>query len=558
MNTTITLETYLAKGKTFVIPDYQRGYIWGKRRVGEKDSVTNLLDDLKCRFRNGTDTFLQGFTVTEKEKEIILIDGQQRTICLFLLLKWLGCDKPFKIQYEIRKKSNDFLKNLDNLDINTVQENEEEDFQDIYFFQKTLHIINDSLKDFDKQAFITYLLRKVKFLYINIPELQARKVFAMMNGNKAKMLPEEVIKAEILRIASLSDDEQPNQTQEWENNMLRSRYAREWDKWLYWWNREDVKKLYRCENTMGLLVSSYLKQKKGEKLTFESFKNKCLKEVKPKEAKQTFDGLRDLQKHYEDTFNDVETHNMIGAILRILDNNNQKKFLEYYFIEGNHREDLNKYYKLVFLGMTHDEIVEKNKDKFNKKYDTTYSALEDKELYMGDNKEYAFRLLLRLNVDQDTLQKRKFNFDIWNDRSLEHIYPKSKVVHKQDEKWYDGENKQVEIDNFLTYLTRDEIKIANEKKVTTTEHSIGNLVLLYKNENCAFNNSEFNKKKEMFFSPNNTKLVKSRHLLHTICVFAEKMKWEGEEIAQNYVCTLDKFEKDYEQLKEDYEYGKQD
>ena len=30
MNTTITLREYLNKKKVFVIPTYQRGYVWGK------------------------------------------------------------------------------------------------------------------------------------------------------------------------------------------------------------------------------------------------------------------------------------------------------------------------------------------------------------------------------------------------------------------------------------------------------------------------------------------------------------------------------------------------
>lgn len=35
MNATITLREYLEKKKTFVIPYYQRGYVWGKSRAEE-------------------------------------------------------------------------------------------------------------------------------------------------------------------------------------------------------------------------------------------------------------------------------------------------------------------------------------------------------------------------------------------------------------------------------------------------------------------------------------------------------------------------------------------
>ena len=60
-----------------------------------------------------------------------------------------------------------------------------------------------------------------------------------------------------------------------------------------------------------------------------------------------------------------------------------------------------------------------------------------------------------------------------------------------------------------------------------------------------FNNNDFATKKELFFSPNRRGLFKSRHLLHTICVFAEKEKWDGESIAKNKCATLNRFRKDY-------------
>ena len=149
MNATITLKEYLDKKKTFVIPDYQRGYVWGKKREGEKNSVENLLDDLIVRFEGNTDVFLQGFTVTENRNEIIIIDGQQRTTCLYLLLKWLGYDGEFNIQYRIRQESNNFLKALK---FDDIGEDKNEFYQDFYFFKKTLRIISSKLENIDKNT----------------------------------------------------------------------------------------------------------------------------------------------------------------------------------------------------------------------------------------------------------------------------------------------------------------------------------------------------------------------------------------------------------------------
>lgn len=554
MNTTITLREYLEKKKKFVIPDYQRGYVWGKNRDGEKNSVENLLDDLILRYSASTEVFLQGFTVTENANEIIIIDGQQRTTCLYLLLKWLGYPNPIEIQYKIRKASNDYLQSLD---ISKIDENFEEEFQDIFFFKKTLRIISSKLHDIDKTKFLSFLLSKVKFLYINVEEDNAIRIFTMMNGSKAQMKQEEIIKAEILRIASLNTYDIIDFQQEWERNMLRSRYAREWDKWLHWWNNKDVQSLFRCNNIMGLLISSYLQQRKGNILTFENFKAKCLPHESSYEAKQAFDGLRRLQKRFEDAYDEPSTHNMIGGILRIHSAEDQRKFIYHYFVE-DYRENLDEYYKLAFLGMTHDEIVGQKKKEFADKYYQTLTAIEDDFIYQDDDhKEYAFRLLLRLNIDQDSQQNRMFNFDAWNERSLEHIQPKSRVGHEEEGVWYDGNNVRKEKDEF-SMLRADIQTIVDSQIISTSEHSIGNLVLLYKNENSQFNSSDFYEKKEMFFNPNKKELFRSRHLLHTVCVFAEKQEWNGEAIAINKIKTIEKFEADYASLKNKFEYEKQD
>lgn len=553
MDATITLKEYLDKKKTFVIPEYQRGYVWGKNRDGEKNSVENLLDDLISKYNASSEVFLQGFTVTENTDEIIIIDGQQRTTCLYLLLKWLGYEDSIEIQYKIRKTSNDYLKALD---LSKINENTKEEYQDIFFFKKTLRIISSKLFEIDKTKFLSFLLSNVKFLYINVEEDKATRIFTMMNGSKAQMKQEEIIKADILRIASLNTSDIIDFQQEWERNMLRSRYAREWDRWLHWWNNRGVQSLFLCDNIMGLLLSSYLQQKKGDILTYENFKAKCLPQGVSYEAKQVFDELRRLQKRFEDAYDEPSTHNMIGGILRIHNAENQRKFISYYFVEDN-RENLEEYYKLAFLGMTHDEIVRKDKKEFADNYYRTITAIEDDFVYQDDDhKEYAFRLLLRLNIDQDSQQDRFFNFDVWNERSLEHIQPKSKVGHEEQGDWYDGNGECKEKEKFTMFRTDIHTTI-DTFKISTSEHSIGNLVLLYKNENSQFNDKDFYQKKELFFNPNKTDL-RSRHLLHTICVFAERQEWNGEAIAENKIKTVKKFEADYAALKAKFEYEKQD
>ena len=200
MDATITLREYLKK-KNFVIPYYQRGYVWGKNRPdGRKNSVSYLLEEsLIPNYKSESFVFLQGITVFEDKNQVVIIDGQQRTTCLFLLLKYLGCENvsnnnwsssAFELNYQIREKSNDFLKKLNREKIEEIpklnegfyEKYKEIEYQDKYFFLKTLSIIKEVLEkeeintDEAKQNFCEFLLDRVKFLYICIPtEDQATK-----------------------------------------------------------------------------------------------------------------------------------------------------------------------------------------------------------------------------------------------------------------------------------------------------------------------------------------------------------------------------------------------
>lgn len=549
----ISLKTYLEKGKPFRIPYYQRGYVWGKSRDAQKDSVQFLIESIQNCFKNNTELFLQGVTVSESEFEIELIDGQQRTTAFYLLLKYLGYHDDFTIKYPIRIQSHDFLDSLKNRSNDKILdcciEDIDEQYQDIYYFKKSIRIIHENLKNEDKADLIKFLIadEKVKFLFINIEKERATTVFKMMNGNKAEMKTEEIIKAEMLRLVSnrrineIGLKPEHLEALRWNENLTRSKYAREWDKWLYWWNKEDVKKFYHTSNVMGLLVETYYNTKKTDlKYNFENFRDNFLRGAdNTLLSKDVFYKLRQLQKKFEDVFNSYNDqdeqkrlHNKIGAILTLFNKEDRKNFIQSYFAKDN-RMDIVEFLKLVYLGLSFSQIEEL----FNKMDDSTDSLLQDKKvellnilesdnLYWENNKQ-AFIQLLRLNIEEDTKLGRKFDFSIWNERSLEHIYPKSKVFRMDEGILRNGANKEIsrsDIDD--TYLNQEDFAGIG------SEHCIGNLVLLYQNENSSFGVKDFNNKKASYFNLTPSKPFRSRHLLHTISVFAQE-KWEAKDIQQN-------------------------
>lgn len=542
---TYTLSEYVnlvSDNRTFIIPSYQRGYIWGQEKTGvRKNSVVNILDTLIDGFKNEKDIFIQGITVCETGNDIVLVDGQQRTTFFYLLLKYLDYNHRLSIKYTVRRESDIFLRTLRVKEVLNVPLDEDEEFQDIYFFKKTLFTIHEKLESFDQKLFCEYVLSHVRFLYITIPEAKATIIFSMMNGNKAQMLDQELVKSELLRSASLPDES--GLITEGENTAIRSRLAREWDSWLYWWNDKEHQTFFHIESQLGWLLPL---MNKSAKLTFDDFRKRNLDKTTVKSAKAVFKRMRLLQKLIEDAYNDPITYNYMGAILHYRNDAERRfTFLRWYFdvvmYQGKEkaRKQLKKYFDWALLDINHENITSGNKDKFQIAMNDFLAGLEDDLLYRNKkNYEIGSRWLLRRNIIEDCLQEsgkgRKFDFEIWRNRSLEHIYPKSKVMHESEGVLLNHED--AKIDDVASYtLNRKDIKYTDpetKESFTATEHSIGNLVLLYHSDNSSLSADDFESKKKTFFKNVGVSLFKSRHLIHTICIFSSS-KWEGEDIAHN-------------------------
>ena len=165
-------------------------------------------------------------------------------------------------------KSKEYIHNLKKESFDYKSFDIENHNQDIYYFKIAIEQINAKLQvlnETEQIDFCEFLLSKITILYIIIDSDKATKTFTMMNGSKATMLQEELVKAEMLRRVSLPDivEKQVSTSEDdnlidikeiiakdWETNALRSRYAREWDKWLYWWNSNNVKSFFGTEKPM--------------------------------------------------------------------------------------------------------------------------------------------------------------------------------------------------------------------------------------------------------------------------------------------------------------------
>lgn len=255
MGTKININTYF-ENRTFIIPEYQRGYKWSvKDSKTNESSVEYFVKSLRETFQNRPkeEYFIEAVTTVEEENKTILVDGQQRTTTLFLLFSALG-DNNFiknKLEYNVRKDSHDWLNN--NLSESSPPLHEI-DSQDIFYFKEDINQIRNILDHtLVIEDFLWFIKNKVFLLYNVIPKDKAINTFIALNGLKAVMKDEELIKSHLLikssRIQTEIDQNEEQQFGiEWKINEDRGRLARNWDKWLYWWNQYEVKEYFGTGN----------------------------------------------------------------------------------------------------------------------------------------------------------------------------------------------------------------------------------------------------------------------------------------------------------------------
>jgi len=553
----LTIKQYFLKG-TFVIPSYQRGFKWGVPDKGNNCAVSILIKNLiDAYLRDDSQYFIEAVTVVEEHGNVILVDGQQRTTTLYLLFIALGFFdelKSVRLEYKIRQDSCNYLKQLLEL---KGEIKISDDVQDIYFFNRAIetvraHFISDkNLQSyFDKQiieknlieknlfGFKNFLLKKVQLLYNVIDADKAIVNFIALNGLRAVMKDEELIKSDLLIKASrILQQETITQEEklgfEWKINEDRNRMAHNWDKWLYWWNNESVKRYYGIDKIHPLyylLITFWnINKKENNKsdFDFDNFKTIFLSD--PITAKLTFESLRKLQKTFEDFYHTPEIYNYLGIILKTSQN---KEAALRYFLGKKNEIDIKEYAKWALVGATHLEIINNTKEKTEnseisikaRKAQDAINLITEKYVYwdekdqeLSDRKEWAFKFLLLLNLMEDDKLNRKFDFSIWSNRSLEHIFPKSLKT-----------NLNFDQDGFI------------EGSV----HCIGNLVLLYGKNNSAFGAKEFDQKKLVYFNTGDNNEFQSRNLLHTLSVFASA-QWSEKEIIANKYSTIKKIKKIY-------------
>jgi uncharacterized protein with ParB-like and HNH nuclease domain len=223
--TTLTVNQLLgSSNEQFVIPAYQRRYSWGEKQWSDlfidikllNTQDSHLLGTILCL----TSNYVAGINQLE------LVDGQQRTTTLTILLKVLS-DKFEELgDQEVHKeiesllfckgldrklKRKVILGDLDNPDYEKFMKNQDLHSIKNEKFLEAYNFFMEQLNDFTSQELLEYHYKLVSNTYtIRLDVANARdayKLFETINNRGLSLSPTDIIKNFLLGHSSLISDE---------------------------------------------------------------------------------------------------------------------------------------------------------------------------------------------------------------------------------------------------------------------------------------------------------------------------------------------------------------
>lgn len=507
----------------FYIPSYQRGYRWGSNEIID---LLNDISDFKPREVENSDNktwyCLQPIVIKKiNDKLFEVIDGQQRLTSIYLILfhlnQYLNVNyrlKLFDLEYETRKESSTFLKELD---IENKDDNENIDYfyiNEAYETIKNWFIEKGS--SFNRNEFESNFKFNTKVIWYESSETDSISIFTRINVGKIPLTNSELIKALFLNSSNFEDKNS-------EKLKLRQlEIATEWDliehslqkdKFWYFLNGKD-KSINRIEFIFDLMNDELDKNDKYSTFRFFSkkFQNKTKDTIDNnwQEIKQRF-------QRFNEWFEERDLYHKIGYIVCV----SYKNIKELYNISiDKSKSEFREYLDLIIK-----ESIE-NIDLESLQY-------EDKEDVRKILLLYNILTILKSDIDNSYFPFDLFKNEKWD---IEHITSiKNNMPEKNRENWTKeasafidieidgGAELKNKIESFNSYnedtlfkeLYEEIISHFNYKFKEEDINDISNLTLLDSETNRGYKNAVFpikrktiiNRDKEGVFIPICTKNV---------------------------------------------------
>lgn len=494
----------------FYVPDYQRGYRWGKTEVEA------LLNDVyeyggKPQKAENESYCLQPVVVRNLGDKYELIDGQQRLTTLYLIYVYMNkasggfmSEPRFSISYETREESADFLKNPD--------ESKKETNIDFFFIYNAYQTVADWFQSKGKiQSTLTninkYLDECVKIIWYEVPDTEnSANLFTRLNIGKIPLTSSELVKALFLKNESENSIRQEELSLEWDN--MEKELHNE-DFWGFLTNSETDNYPTRIDLVLDLIS----RKKVYDKETYSTF---FYFDKKYKEGSSLEDIWSEIQHHFltlKEWFYDHDFYHKIGYLIA----SNSKSLVDIL----DSYADKSKTSFRMYLEESIKESINFQKPHNELDYEHDYNAIK--------------RLLLLFNVEsvrQIDGKKRRFPFDRHKREnwSLEHIHAQHSQGLQTNEKvkeWLNAHIKSLESldstgqnelisgmkslvkeieDNPKTTKVKEKFEPIQQNVVAALSpadedseyiHQLSNMALLSSGQNSAVSNYTFDAKRNL-------------------------------------------------------------
>ena len=220
----LTLEKVNSRKMGFIIPSYQRPYVWSE------DDVKKLFDDIKEAYLNNEPHYFIGSVLSairpvNGTDTYELIDGQQRTTTLMLVsiaFKNVGIESPLaevslldaqpRLNFEIRPAVRNLLGSKAGIETLSRPGDDAID-NDPYLkhLSANLKVLTDLVQTFQEQlqthsvlsieGFAEYVFKQVGWVNNIVPEaMDLNRLFASMNTAGIQLEPVDLLKAKLLKV----------------------------------------------------------------------------------------------------------------------------------------------------------------------------------------------------------------------------------------------------------------------------------------------------------------------------------------------------------------------
>ncbi|CEQ27359.1 DUF262 domain-containing protein [Paraclostridium sordellii] len=495
----------------FVIPEYQRPYVW------QKDNIEELIEDLYYAFENKEDNdyFLGSLVLKKTENsefnEYEVLDGQQRLTTFFMMisvLRDLLSEEDYKstmkemiyqkenklkkipsrsrLTYCIRDNVGSFIDEFLIKDNGTQREEdlrEKSNYDNISISNMAngILIINKLLKNKERlDEFVAFLLNKALFIYVSTDNTEdAFRMFTILNDRGIPLTSADILKS--INIGEINDKNDLNKySKVWED--IEGKYGNNFDRFL-------------------VFIRNILVKQKANANLLDEFEKNIYEKDKLKKGKATID----LLSKYDEIYDEIielenkqltnEYKNLITIMKIGLQSEDWIPVIMYYYdkFKINRLDDFLIKLEYKFAGDLIAQVSPttrtENMNKIMKEIEKIDSNslnefIENSEVFNIDEKAYK-------NMIEGDIYKRRFNKYVllkleylmsdntvhlsgYKNISVEHVLPQNPNI---DSEWR---------------------KIFTDEERDEWTHKLANLVLISKKKNSSLSNLNYIDKKEKY------------------------------------------------------------